>query len=135
MFSPVASSSTDAYWRTPRWYNRDRELFKRYIPIIKRVAEAGWEPVTHRTTDNDDFLVERFGPDDAGRVYFTVMNDGQQRGSTTVYIGAKALGLPGDAKARELVSGEAVALRAEDNTLAWEVGLEAEEVVAVEVSG
>jgi len=135
MFSPVASSSTDAYWRTPRWYNRDRELFKRYIPIIKRVAEAGWEPVTHATTDNDDFLVERFGPDDAGRVYFTVMTDGNERASATVYVGATALELPGDVKARELVSGEVVALRTVGDTLECELELEAEEVVAVEVSG
>ncbi len=134
MFSPVASSSTDAYWRTPRWYNRDRELFKRYIPIIKRVAEAGWEPVTHGTTDNDDFLVERFGPDDEGRVYFTVMNDGEAAARGTVLIEAEALKLSDKATGRELVSGQAIALKAADNTLECEVELEAEEVVALEVS-
>ncbi len=133
MFSPEASSKS-AYWRGPQWYNRDRELFKRYIPIVKRIAEAGWEPITHARADNEDFLIERFGPDDDGRVYFTVMNDGRGRGSATVYIGAKALSLAADIEARELVSARALPLTAADGTRQFEVELEPEEVACVELS-
>jgi hypothetical protein len=134
MFSPEASSGS-SYWRGPQWYNRDRELFKRYIPIVKRIAEAGWQPITHAAADTDDILLERFGPDDEGRVYFTVMNDGDERATAAVLIGAKALGLAGDVNARELVSGEAMTLRAADDVLAWKIELEAEQVVALAVDG
>ena len=30
-------------------------------PLCKRVAEAGWEPITLAHTDNDHVYVERFG--------------------------------------------------------------------------
>ena len=39
MFSHNAADNP--YWRNPAWYNRDRPLFKKYIPLIRRVAEAG----------------------------------------------------------------------------------------------
>ncbi|MBM3497732.1 MAG: hypothetical protein FJX74_03590, partial [Armatimonadetes bacterium] len=62
MFSPVASSSDGAYWVTPRWYNRDRELHKQYQPMIRGVAEAGCQPITLATTETPGILLERFGP-------------------------------------------------------------------------
>ena len=34
------------YFTRPELYNRDRPLFKKYVPLCKRVAEAGWEPIT-----------------------------------------------------------------------------------------
>src|SRR6185369_16371776 len=44
MFS--ADAATKAYWDNPKWYNRDRPLFRKYIPILKRFSAAGWEPIT-----------------------------------------------------------------------------------------
>ena len=44
MFSHNAADNP--YWQNPSWYDRDRPLFKKYIPLIKQVAEAGWQPVT-----------------------------------------------------------------------------------------
>jgi hypothetical protein len=73
MFSHNASDNP--YWENPAWYNRDRDCFKRYIPIIKRVAEAGWQPVTLASVDNSNLLIERFGPSPDGTVYFTLMNE------------------------------------------------------------
>ena len=73
MFSHNASENP--YWQNPKWYNRDRVLFQRYLPLIKRVAEAGWQPVTIAASDNAQLLVERFGPDKDGSVYYTVFND------------------------------------------------------------
>jgi len=53
-------SSSDPYWEDPKLYNRDRHLFKKYIPIIKSLANAGWEPVPVARTDSDVWL-EQFG--------------------------------------------------------------------------
>ena len=82
MFSHNASQ--DPYWRAPEFYNRDRHLFKRYIPMIKMIAEAGWEPVTYATTDNESVYVERFGPDHEGNVFFTIMNESSEKQDVTV---------------------------------------------------
>jgi hypothetical protein len=94
MFSHNAAENP--YWQNPKWYNRDRPLFKKYLPVIKQVAEAGWQPVTGASCDNPGILVERFGPDAGRAVYLTLMNDGSeaQRGQVTLDMVALKLGGP-----------------------------------------
>ncbi|MBR4675400.1 MAG: hypothetical protein IKP00_13115 [Victivallales bacterium] len=58
------------YFRTPDAYNRDREVFRRYMPLAVKISEAGWEPETLARSNFNDILVERFGN------YLTVFNDG-----------------------------------------------------------
>jgi hypothetical protein len=82
MFSHNAAENP--YWQNPKWYNRDRELFKKYLPLVKRVAEAGWQPVTLARCDNTEILVERFGPDKQGKVFWTLLNDTTTRQSCKV---------------------------------------------------
>lgn len=66
-------AATKPYWLNPQWYNRDRPVFRKYVPIIKPVAEAGWQPVTLATSNNPQVWVERFGiPGNA--IYLTVRN-------------------------------------------------------------
>lgn len=67
-FSPNAS--TGHYFSRPELYNRDRPLFQKYVPLCRRVAEAGWEPVTLARPSHPQVYVERFGDR-----YFTVFND------------------------------------------------------------
>ncbi|HIE48407.1 TPA: hypothetical protein EYP84_05915, partial [Candidatus Bipolaricaulota bacterium] len=53
-----AADSVDPYWASARkWYNRDRDLFKRYIPLIQALAKAGWEPITHAWTSDEKVYV------------------------------------------------------------------------------
>jgi hypothetical protein len=68
-----ADASTGHYFSRPELYNRDRDLFKRYVPLCRRIAEAGWQPVTQATTSAEDVYLERFGDR-----YLTVYNDGQE---------------------------------------------------------
>ncbi|MDD4873305.1 MAG: hypothetical protein PHR77_22340, partial [Kiritimatiellae bacterium] len=56
-----ADASTEQYFSQPALYNRDRPLFKKYLPLCKRVAEAGWQPVTKAHSTSRDVYVERFG--------------------------------------------------------------------------
>ena len=86
MFSHNAADNP--YWQNPKWYNRDRALFKQYLPLVRRVAEAGWQPVTGARTDNDSIRVERFGPNPAGQVYYTLFNktDRVQTGRLSIEI-------------------------------------------------
>jgi len=68
-----ADASTRTYFSQPDLYNRDRPLFKKYVPLCKLVAEAGWQPITRATSSEPKVYVERFGEH-----YFTVFNDSQE---------------------------------------------------------
>ena len=60
-FSPNAADGH--YFSNPKFYERDRPLFKKYMPICKRVGEAGWRPV-NRLLPVDPatgVLAEQFG--------------------------------------------------------------------------
>jgi hypothetical protein len=76
MFSHNAAENP--YWQNPVWYNRDRPLFRKYLPVIRAVAEAGWQPVTAATCDNPAIWIERFGADPGGARYYTLYTDSVQ---------------------------------------------------------
>ncbi|MCS7252699.1 MAG: hypothetical protein RMK18_02115 [Armatimonadota bacterium] len=104
MFDEEAASK-DPYWASPKkWYERDRDLFKRYIPLIKALAKAGWEPVTNAWTDNEKVYVERYGASD--EVFFTLLNDSDAPQEFTLAIDATTLRLDKRTKVVALNFGE-----------------------------
>ena len=63
-FYPSAFShnaASDNYFETPDLYERDRNLFKKYVPIIIKMNNAGWQPVTGATSDFAGVVLEKFG--------------------------------------------------------------------------
>jgi hypothetical protein len=96
MFSHDAA--TLHYFEHPEWYNRDRELFKKYQPLIRKVAEEGWQPVTLARCDNPALQLERFGPGRTGHVYLTVHNPGPEAQSGRLTFDQAALGRPAAAR-------------------------------------
>lgn len=91
------------YWKNPSMYERDRALFKTYIPIIKQMAESGWEPITHAASSNPNIYVERYGH--GSSVYVTLMNDAKTAQTATISINPAMMGLNGNTfTAKELVS-------------------------------
>ena len=76
-----ADASTKTYFSQPELYERDRPVFKKYVPLCKLVAEAGWQPITLATSSDEKVYVERFGED-----YFTVFNDSQESKTTTLHF-------------------------------------------------
>ena len=119
-----ADAARGHYFTRPELYNRDRPLFRRYVPLCKRVAEAGWEPVTRARCDDEHVYVERFGAADRGGRYLTVFNDSPERRTVTVAC-EDAAAAPG----RELLRGQTVAWRDGRTTLS----LEAEDVAVIEL--
>ena len=93
-----ADASTGHYFTRPELYNRDRALFKKYVPLCKLVAEAGWEPLTGAASDNASVIVERFGG--AGTCYLTLHNLAETRQAAAVTLTAP--GVP--TSCRELVT-------------------------------
>jgi hypothetical protein len=119
-FFDEEAASKDPYWASSKkWYERDRPLFKKYIPLLRRLTAAGWQPLTHASCDNAKILVERFGPEANGTVFLTLLNDTADTQSGTVTADVKALGLKQPASARELVSGNA----ATPSSAGWRITL------------
>ncbi len=71
-FSTDASS--DPYWMDTEKIENGRPFFKKYIPIIKQIASAGWEPITNAVGNIDIIKIERFGEEKD--LFFTVRNTG-----------------------------------------------------------
>jgi hypothetical protein len=119
MFSHNAADNP--YWGNPKWYNRDRPLFKKYLPLIKQIAEAGWQPVTIATCDNQKIYVERFGQDKQGRSFVTFFNDtaATQKGVLRLdgFLPASAVSVRELISEKELPGGPG----------AWEIALEPQE--------
>ncbi len=81
------------YFDDPALYNRDRPLFVKYIPLVRRLNRAGWRPVTHATATDSDVFVERYG--DLPEMYITVRNMSVDPVTVTINLDSTALGLPG----------------------------------------
>lgn len=100
MFS--VDAATDPYWENPAYYNRDRGHFKKYMPLIKELGEAGWEVVTLARVYNKNVFAERYS-----RRYLTLCNDTMETQKTKV----KVL-FPVGRKAMERIHGKEIAVSA-----------------------
>lgn len=88
------NASEGHYFTRPEVYNRDRPLFKKYVPLCKMLSEAGWRPVNTLVASTDArVFVEQFGAR-----YVTVFNSA--RATVKVRLTAKA-----GARASEYVEG------------------------------
>jgi hypothetical protein len=115
------NASQGHYFTRPELYNRDRPLFKKYVPLCKLVAEAGWEAIPHARTNHERVYVERFG----GR-YLTVFNDNPEPRTVTLTLAGQS-----PAASRELVSGQEIPVEAGKATLT----LQGEDVAVLDLNG
>jgi hypothetical protein len=106
------NASEGHYFTRANLYERDRGLFKRYVPLCKQLSEAGWEPVTGAAAEGVNICVERFG-----EAYFTVFNDSENRTSVTLTFEGE---LP--QQCRELLTKKM--LQCQNNKLTFELGAE-----------
>jgi hypothetical protein len=95
------NASEGHYFTRPELYDRDRPLFKKYLPVCKLLAEAGWEPITLARSSDPNVRVERFG--DRAVRYLTLFNDGTERRVSLVTLEEDA-----PTTSRELISGRTV---------------------------
>lgn len=104
------NASEKAYFTQPALYNRDRHLFLKYIPVIKRLSAAGWEPVTGARASDELVRIERFGKP-GGPLMWTMFNDSAEPRTTTVTVEAEMLSGAGDVELRELLTGKTMTAR------------------------
>ena len=70
-----ADASGGNYFEQPALYERDRDLFRKYVPIVRALSLAGWRPVTGANSSTSGVGVERYGGDDrATEDYLTLRN-------------------------------------------------------------
>lgn len=87
------------YFRGNSQCDRDRDLFKEAVPLIRRLNQAGWQPETGMRSDNPALLIERFGElgvggdANAGELLFTLRNPGTEPLRAAVWLEACA-GVP-----------------------------------------
>ena len=111
-FFDADAASKDPYWASSnRWYDRDRPLFKKYIPLFKKITDAGWNPITLANSDNSKILVERFGNDIQKPLFFTVFNNTETAQSGNVRFDFQKLGIRNQIKATRLITGAKVVLQ------------------------
>jgi hypothetical protein len=92
------NASQGHYFTRPDLYNRDRLLFKKYVPLCRRLAEAGWEPMTLAESSDPHVHIERFGDR-----YLTVFNDSAEPRATAIQLHGLA-----PTTSRELLSSREV---------------------------
>lgn len=113
------NASQGHYFTRPQLYNRDRALFKKYVPLCRQVAEAGWNPVTGARSSHPHVFVERFG-----QRYLTVLNDSDRTQPFTITMIDES-----PAASRELVSNQPITWREGQTTLS----LDAECVAVIDL--
>lgn len=98
-FSPSCFShnaANDQYFAAASSYERDRDLFKKYVPICNEICEAGWEPIPYARASDECIQLERFGDD-----YLTVLNDSRSEKTFVVTLSQRK-----NCKAIDMVTGK-----------------------------
>ena len=103
-FFPAVSSAggfpvdaaPDRYFLHPELYERDRPLFQRYVPVIRELSAAGWEPVTHATAA-PAVQIERFGDFSRGTVLLAVRGADGAAVDAEITLNLEGCGLDADA--------------------------------------
>ena len=115
------NASEGHYFSRPEIYNRDRPLFRKYVPVCRTLSEAGWRPVNVLVATSDArVFAEQFGDR-----YATVFNSARET------LKARLAAKPG-ARAADLVSGASVVFDADGRA---EVELGPDAVMALDFGG
>ena len=100
----VSTFGHNIYFSRPDCYERDRPLFKKYIPLCKALSEAGWQCVNWLTeSDNASVVTEQFGDFASGAAYATVFNLSDRPQAVKLRVRANVA-------ARELVTATAASV-------------------------
>lgn len=106
VFNTFGGGEDSNYFEHPEWYEKDRPLFKKYVPLMKAVSQAGWEPVTYAICSDADVYIERYGDARKDSLYFTLWNNSKTSKSITLYLQTTKLDI-GNGKiiAEEILNG------------------------------
>jgi hypothetical protein len=91
-----ADAASHNYFEQPALFERDRALFKKYIPIVRSLSLAGWQPVTGATASHTNCALEAYGDQPStGSHYLGVRNLGAQSITANVSFDLGKWAFPG----------------------------------------
>jgi hypothetical protein len=110
-FAIFASTSSNFFTDTeyenhPHGYLRDKKLLDWFVPLVRQLSRAGWEPARCASVNNQAVSCERFGTGDV--VFFTLFNDSNSKATCALDVDLKALGFSGDAAFTEIARQSAL---------------------------
>jgi len=122
--------------RSPGSAEQARPLYRKYAPLIRTIAQAGWQPITGAHDRAGIAKVERFGSGDDA-LYFTVRTIGEEGGTVELAIDLAAVDLGGAAaeqfQVTELLERRGLACSDADGTLLVRFAIRAQETLVIEL--
>ena len=85
---------------------RDVDLYDTFIPILRNLGRAGWEPIPHATCSDPEMWLERFGTGDANGLFLTVYNPTDTERTPAISLDFAALKQPAGIGISEVVTGK-----------------------------
>lgn len=85
------NAADNPYWHDPKLLERDRHLFRTFVPLTRRVADAGWRPVREArlaAAERDGLRLEQFGRSSDGLWHLVLQNLGEARRSASLALPA-----------------------------------------------
>ncbi|HMF07593.1 MAG TPA: PKD domain-containing protein, partial [Thermoanaerobaculia bacterium] len=125
------------YWDSSAAYERDRALFKQYIPLVQKEAAAGWQPVNYASSTDPNVQVERFGSPASGKFYISAQNTSTSSSASPQFtIDGAGLGIATTSTvgSQELVSGGLRSIGRSGTNLMLSESLAPGEAVLYEIS-
>jgi hypothetical protein len=95
------------YWGKSTLYERDRVLFQQYMPLIRQIVTAGWQPINYTTSSDPAILVERFDDEKSDTFFLTAQNTSTTAKTIQLTLDGAGLGISSTATVsiNELVTG------------------------------
>jgi len=130
LFFAVYPSISEGIYEDPEPY---RDLYRKYVPVVRALGTAGWEPVTHARTDNADIRVERYGYWSQGTLHFACRNFTDADASGKLTIDAEALKIGEGAVLRDAFTREKVDWQRSGGKITVPIALAATETAVIKV--
>ncbi|MCX7598421.1 MAG: hypothetical protein N2512_06080, partial [Armatimonadetes bacterium] len=91
----------------PACFESIRPLLRKYVPIFRALAQAGWEPIPEARVEPSHVIVERYGSPARGNTYLAVHNPSYVPATAMVTLtGELARALPPGRVVKDIVSCE-----------------------------
>jgi len=120
LFFAIYPSLSEGLWQDPDPY---REMYRKYMPVIRALGTGGWEPITHAHTDTSSLRAERYGYWSQGTLHFAVRNFLDEPASGDLIIDTKALAIGESAVVVDALGGEEVEWERKGEEIRVPVGL------------
>ena len=102
-----------------------RKLFKKYVPMVRKLDSAGWEPVPFATPQPSSVRIERYGSFDRDDLAFTIHNTEPAARDVTLQLDREPLKIDATIDVNEWLSRQAIEPNVAGDAISLPIHLEA----------